>query len=279
MTDRREFLKTTTLGLTAAAASSRTQPRSGSRILLGLVGDLRIDRADPLDVFTEVKDVLRAPDLLYGNLEGPYSDHPHLAPSAGIDITAPIRNLEAYGPAGFRILTLANNHTVDGGHAAMLETMRALAAQGVKTCGAGENLAAARAPAIVEAGGNRIAFLSYASVFPMGFEGRANVPGLAPMRAYNHYHDFRSNYHFPGIAGTVESFPDREDLTNLSRSKGWSGTGASRSCTAWAISPSSSACRRPWSRRTGRSFGPTPTASRSVRGMGGPSSRSIPIPG
>ena len=66
-----------------------------------------------------------------------------------------------FARAGFDVLSMANNHIVDAGHAAMLENRARLRAQGVKTCGAGENLDDARKPAIIEAGGLKIAFLAY----------------------------------------------------------------------------------------------------------------------
>src|SRR5262245_16484740 len=114
MTDRRDFLRTATLGLAAAASTPgegprddapiRKSPKAQANILIGLVGDLRVDRDDPEGVFAEVKDVLRAPDLLYGNLEGPYSDNPHLAPSAGLQVNAAAHNLKAYSAVGFDVL-------------------------------------------------------------------------------------------------------------------------------------------------------------------------------
>ena len=196
-------------------AQTGALPKATAKILIGFVGDLRIDRDNPEEVFAEVKDILRAPDILYGNLEGPYTESPHLAPSAGIQVNAGAHNLTAYGPAGFAVMTLANNHIVDAGHAAMLETERGLKARGVKTCGAGESLAAARKPAILDAGGTKVAFLAYASVFPMGYEARANVPGLAPMRAYNHCHELYPNLHLPGTPPRLETIPDQTDLANL----------------------------------------------------------------
>lgn len=83
------------------------------------------------------------------------------------------------------------------------------------TCGAGKDLAEAREPAVVEAGGIKVAFLAYASVFPYGYEARMNVPGLAPMRAYNHYRDPYLNYQAPGIPPRIETIPDQTDLTHL----------------------------------------------------------------
>src|SRR6202040_422644 len=45
-------------------------------ILIGFVGDVLIDRDDPHEAFAEVRQLLREPDILFGNLESPYSDAP-----------------------------------------------------------------------------------------------------------------------------------------------------------------------------------------------------------
>ena len=184
--------------------------------VIGLAGDVLVDRDDPPAVFRRIRPALDATDILFGNLEGPYTDEPHQAPSAGVAVIPAGHNLDVYGPVGFSVMSMANNHIVDAGHAAMLDTARRLNAQGVATCGVGRDLAEARQPAIVKANGVTVAFLAYASVFPIGYEARSNVPGLAPVRGYNHYHDRNLNYQAPGIVPVIESIPDRTDFAHLS---------------------------------------------------------------
>lgn len=184
-------------------------------LLLGFVGDLLVDREHPAEPFQDVKALLDAPDILFGNLEGPYTDHPHPAPSLGIPVIPPRHNVQAFGPAGFDVLSCANNHIVDAGHEAMLETLADVQGQGIATCGAGAELSAARKPALLTRQGVRAAYLAYASVFPMGYEARSGVPGLAPLRAYNHFFEAYANYHIPGTPGRVETLPDATDMENL----------------------------------------------------------------
>jgi poly-gamma-glutamate capsule biosynthesis protein CapA/YwtB (metallophosphatase superfamily) len=186
-----------------------------SDILIGLVGDLLIDRERPEEALAEVRDLLAVPDILFGNLEANFTDDPHSAPSAGIMLFPGSHNLGAFARAGFNVLSMANNHSVDAGHAAMLENRAQLRAQGVQTCGAGETLADARKPAILEKGGIRVAFLAYASVFPMGYEARSNVPGLVPLRAYDLYRPAFDNYHVPGTPPQIQTVPDERDLAAL----------------------------------------------------------------
>ncbi len=188
---------------------------ANSEVLVGLVGDLLIEREQPDETFDDVRHLLATPDVLFGNLEASFSDHPHPAPSGGVFLFPAARNLDAFARAGFNVLSMANNHIVDAGHAAMLENRSRLRSQGVKTCGAGENLADARKPAIMDVQGLRIAFLAYASVFPMGYEARSNVPGLVPLRAYDLWRPALENYHVPGTPPRLETVPDQKDLAAL----------------------------------------------------------------
>jgi poly-gamma-glutamate capsule biosynthesis protein CapA/YwtB (metallophosphatase superfamily) len=183
-------------------------------ILIGFAGDVLIDRDDPHKVFAEVRDVLAAPDVLFANLESAYSDAPAVAITQPLALVPPVHNLDAYAPAGFTVMSMANNHILDGGHTAMLETRDRLRAQGIATCGAGENLAAARTPAIFERHGLRMGFLAYASVFPHGYQARTDIPGLAPLRAYNHFHE-APEYFAPGYLPRIETLPDPEDHRHL----------------------------------------------------------------
>lgn len=184
-------------------------------ILIGMVGDLLIDREKPDEALTEVSNLLAAPDILFGNLEAVFTDHPHPAPSVGIPLFPGSRNLDAFSRAGFDVLSMANNHICDAGHEAMLENRARLRAQGIQTCGAGENIDDARQPAILETGGVKVAFLAYASVFPTGYEARSNMAGLVPLRAYDLWRPALENYHVPGTPPIAQTVPDERDLAAL----------------------------------------------------------------
>jgi poly-gamma-glutamate capsule biosynthesis protein CapA/YwtB (metallophosphatase superfamily) len=186
-----------------------------SKVLIGYVGDVLVNRDRPQEVFREVREVLSVPDILFANLEGAYTDHPIRVPGSVGGCSAPAHNLNAYAEAGFDVMSLANNHILDVGYEAMLETRSRLRAQGVRTCGAGDSLGDAREPAIIETGGLRVAFLAYASVFPMGYEARSDNPGLAPMRAYNFWRDPYPLLHVPGKQALVTTIPDQSDLEHL----------------------------------------------------------------
>jgi poly-gamma-glutamate synthesis protein (capsule biosynthesis protein) len=67
---------------------------------------------------------------------------------------------------GFRIATLASNHTFDQGPFGVTDTVDELHRLGLETAGAGATLDAARCPAIVEADGVTVGVLSYNAVGP-----------------------------------------------------------------------------------------------------------------
>ena len=109
-------------------------------MLIAFVGDVLIDRRNPSEVFDEVPVLLRDPDILFANLESPYSDAPKPGVASQLVPLCPAaHSLGAYKHAGFNAMSLANNHIADGGYAAMLETQRRLRTAGA-TCGAGEIL-------------------------------------------------------------------------------------------------------------------------------------------
>jgi len=197
-------------------------------LLMGFVGDVHVSRDNPQEVFSEVLEVLNVPGVLFGNLEGAYTNDPTLASNA---LIASANNLDTYAAAGFHVMSLANNHMADAGYEAMLQTRSRLRSLGVKTCGAGACLADAREPAVVEVHGLRIAFLGYASTFPVGWQAESNKPGLAPMRATNSlccpgyfcqcrapgalWHEQFADYYQPGTRPLVATVPDQIDVANL----------------------------------------------------------------
>ena len=129
--------------------------------------------------WTGVARTLRAADLTTGNLETTVS-------ARG---TAGVKKYNFRGPpqalppmsrlAGFDVLTLANNHAGDFGPDALLDTLRNVRAAGIEPIGAGANELLAHRPAIVEAGGLKVAFLGYSDINPAGFPATASRPGTA----------------------------------------------------------------------------------------------------
>jgi poly-gamma-glutamate synthesis protein (capsule biosynthesis protein) len=157
-------------------------------LLIGAVGDVFINRPDGANAFTYVMDLLTAPDILFANSEGVYTDRTTVAPSSGIPVVSALANAEHLRPAGFDVLSMANNHTVDAGHEGLADSLDALRAQGAVVVGAGMNIAEARAPGIVAARGKKVAFLAYSCIYRPGYEARRIVPGVSPLRVHTQYY-------------------------------------------------------------------------------------------
>jgi Bacterial capsule synthesis protein PGA_cap len=191
---------------------SRRQAGS-ARILLA--GDVLVDREEPADAFSHIRDLLTSGDVVFGNCEAVYAAEPSIPPHVGAAIVADPSNVAGLIAAGFTVMSCANNHIGDGGQAAMFETARHLRDAGITPVGIGASLGEARAPAFVQANGVRIAVLAAASVFPYGYEARDDWPGLAPLRGYNLYEDADPYNWVPGALPRVRTFTDEDDLAAL----------------------------------------------------------------
>jgi poly-gamma-glutamate capsule biosynthesis protein CapA/YwtB (metallophosphatase superfamily) len=75
---------------------------------------------------------------------------------------------------------LANNHAMDFGGQALMDTIQNLENAGIARIGAGKNLAEARKMALYTIKGKRIAFLGYSLTQPVEFFAGRNRPGTAP---------------------------------------------------------------------------------------------------
>ncbi|HIJ81711.1 MAG TPA: CapA family protein [Desulfuromonadales bacterium] len=82
--------------------------------------------------------------------------------------------------AGFNLVTLANNHSMDFGGVALKETLRHLESAGIAWIGAGENLDEARKMALYTLKGKKIAFLGYSLTQPVEFFADTDRPGTTP---------------------------------------------------------------------------------------------------
>ncbi len=85
--------------------------------------------------------------------------------------------------SGIDAVSLANNHSMDFGYAALQDTMQVCREAGITTFGAGDNLAAAVRPAVFRIGPSRIALLGFDGVSTDWYGAGENTPGTAPLRA------------------------------------------------------------------------------------------------
>ncbi|HEX8173789.1 MAG TPA: CapA family protein [Pyrinomonadaceae bacterium] len=125
----------------------------------------RMEREGTRVTFARVRDAVSAADLSFGNLECPVTTRCERSPQR-IAFRASPRYVEALTDAGFDVLSLANNHSMDCGGTGLLETMRHLGRGGLRWSGAGQTRAEAESPVIVSVKGIRIAFVSFTAIAP-----------------------------------------------------------------------------------------------------------------
>jgi len=153
-----------------------------------LTGDVNLmSVADPAVPFRRVGEELRAADVVFGNLECCLAKPPsHSIGNEGF-FADPVVGGEALRLGGIQAVGIANN--VHYGEANILASIARLDALGLPHTGAGRDLAAARAPVILERGGVRFGFLQRSSVYwPTNHEALADAPGIAVIRGHTAYH-------------------------------------------------------------------------------------------
>ncbi|HEX5589253.1 MAG TPA: CapA family protein [Candidatus Limnocylindrales bacterium] len=130
-----------------------------------------------------MRELLTGADLAIANFENPAPNDFRFHPR-GTVFSANPAYIEGLVNAGLDYVSLANNHIRDAGARGILETIANLEAHGLASSGAGANLAAARAPALLVAGGVTVAILGYDTIAGGYFAGPERA-GSAPMTAEN----------------------------------------------------------------------------------------------
>jgi poly-gamma-glutamate synthesis protein (capsule biosynthesis protein) len=156
---------------------------------LALAGDTMLGRgvaerlatAAPTSLFApEVVEIARESDLFVLNLECAVSDRGSPWPDSRkpFFFRAPPVATEVLRHLGVDCVTLANNHALDFGADALVDTLDHLAAAGIAAVGAGADEAAARMPAILRANGASVGVVGITD-HPRDFAAGPDRPGVA----------------------------------------------------------------------------------------------------
>ena len=170
---------------------------------LMMVGDLVLDEPDPDFFFAAAREVLHTADLLVGHIETPYTLRGQELQSDIPAEAADPAKLAALKRAGFHGASLAGNHVYDRGAEGIEDTVGGLRENGIAAFGAGPDLAAARAPAILEKDGKRFGFLSYNCVGPKDSWASPGKAGCAYVHVLSHYEQEGAN---PGGPPLIYTF-------------------------------------------------------------------------
>ena len=119
-------------------------------------------------------DVIREADAFVLNLECCISARGEPWPGRVFHFRAPPWAADVLAQLGVDCVTLANNHALDFGEDALLDTLAHLDAAGIRTVGAGTDLERARAPALID-GLTVVAFTDH----PREYAATATRPGVA----------------------------------------------------------------------------------------------------
>lgn len=162
-------------------------PLFASEITIKAVGDILLGRVPR--PFSEVADNLKEADLTFGNLECALTTHKKSISSKSLVSIRAGKNFifkahpdEAFylKEAGFDVLSLANNHSMDFCQTGLVETLKTLEKAGILAVGAGRDIFEAKEAKVIEVRGLKVAFLAYTCILPGYFQATSKTAGVNP---------------------------------------------------------------------------------------------------
>jgi poly-gamma-glutamate synthesis protein (capsule biosynthesis protein) len=128
---------------------------------------------------------LKDKDLSITNLECPLTEKSNPIKKTGPNLIADPSCVDALRFGGFDIVSLANNHVLDQDEKGLRDTLQTCKKSGLKTVGAGENLAAAMRSLFVTIKDKKIAILNFAEhEFSIATQNSAGAAPLNPIKNY-----------------------------------------------------------------------------------------------
>lgn len=118
-------------------------------------------------------------DIFMANQEFPFSDRGSAAPDKQFTFRLPPSKVSLMNEIGVDIVTLANNHSLDYGTDALVDTCTALDGAGIKYVGAGPDMNRAKQLEKIEVNGKAIGFLGASRVYPdPNWVANSKKPGM-----------------------------------------------------------------------------------------------------
>jgi poly-gamma-glutamate synthesis protein (capsule biosynthesis protein) len=181
----------------------------GDVVVSGLPRRPTVEPAGPGD---SAFGLLKAGDLTIGNLEVPLTESGERAEKL-VAMRAPMSGAAELAEFGFDLVSLAMNHAMDYGADGMRDTVRALDAAGVLHAGFGESVAEATRPRVVSVGESTLAFFSFCSALPLGYNATADRAGIGAIRVRQSF-EFDSTFldETPGTPPFVHSSAHEPDV-------------------------------------------------------------------
>ena len=157
-------------------------------LVISAVGDIMLDgTARPVMQeqgydypFAKMLQYFKGAQIIFGNVEGPLTDLGTPEPGKTFVFRSPPSRVgAALRIAGFNVVSLANNHTLDYGADGLIQTIESLDAVGIQHAGAGIDLKTARQPALILVNDVKVAILAYSMTLPESFFAGENKAGTA----------------------------------------------------------------------------------------------------
>lgn len=124
-------------------------------------------------------DEMQGADLFVVNEEFPFSSRGEAAPDKQYTFRLPPERVSIFKEMGIDLVTLANNHALDFGTDALVDTLDTLDQAGILHVGAGRNLDEAKEPVIAELKGMKIGFIGASRVIPeTSWNATSTKPGM-----------------------------------------------------------------------------------------------------
>jgi poly-gamma-glutamate synthesis protein (capsule biosynthesis protein) len=149
-------------------------------MMLGRLVNEAIDRKGFSYPWGNLLPVLQQADLFMVNLECALTAHAqpwHDGENKAFYFRAEPSAVETLRIGRVDFASVANNHCCDFGTEGMIETLAVLNQAGIAHAGAGADLAAARAPALLDAKGVRVSVVAFAD-YPLAWAASPNTPGI-----------------------------------------------------------------------------------------------------
>lgn len=123
----------------------------------------RFRKEEPIFPFLKSLEVLQRSELLFGNLECSHSNVGlNESDLCSAQMRGDPRHVPALVTAGFKVVNVANNHSLQHGNEIFLDSVRQLQAHNITCCGiAADAQATSAKPVIIEKNGLKIGFLGY----------------------------------------------------------------------------------------------------------------------
>ena len=151
----------------------------GDVLLDGSVGWL-IENQGCSSIWGDMISILTSADFSMVNLENPLSSRGSLEKDKQFTFRGKPAYVKALESAGIDMVSLANNHVLDYGKTALLDTMKHLDDAGILYAGAGQNEDAANMPVFIDKEAVSLAVLCSSHVIPfVHWHAGKNKPGVA----------------------------------------------------------------------------------------------------